>query len=63
MQHHQLTLNGAVNGVGTPGFFHPLSEHYPTPDGDAYNSVLSNPVLPPNYGKESQGSGSGAAAA
>jgi len=62
MQHHQLTLNGAANGFGTPGFFHPLSEHYPTPDADAYNSVLRNPVLPPNYGKENEGSGSGAAA-
>lgn len=63
MQHHQLTMNGAANGFGSPGFFHPLSEHYPTPDGDTYHSVIRNPVLPPNYGKENEGSGSGAAPA
>merc|ERR1711934_812540 len=60
MQHRALTLNGAANGFITPGFFHPKSDHYPTPDMDRYSSVISHPVLPPDYGLGS-GSGSGAA--
>jgi len=62
MQHRALTLNGAANGFITPGFFHPMSDHYPTPDMDRYSSVITHPVLPPDYGHGS-GSGSGAAKA
>jgi len=58
MQHRALTLNGAANGFITPGFFHPMSDHYPTPDMDRYSSVITHPVLPPDYGHGS-GSGSG----
>lgn len=63
MQHRQLTLNGAANAFGTPGFFHPMSDHYPTPDMDRYSTVAQHPVLPPNYGKENAPAGSGAAPA